>query len=302
MSRNKTIIVVTATIIIITAGLSGCIDRSGKHVTHLGVGLGVLEEDGIKVFYRRTSPIQKSLAEQSLNIIIKQYEICSDVTNLSYEELFPCSMVFCKSRLDPYILRCQWYAYVDGILCWPVIGEKTMEFEKPINEWMLYHLLPHEIIDITLRERRMDYVYSAWFIEGVAEYTSLTCANETDQLNATFFLNRVEQALVCFSEQEERIVDLSNRSSFEGFGAPGSEDEYIFYVGSLVYVKNLTNNYGDEFIEDVFAENCKSYEEVRSCIENSTGYNISDSIKSVSVGWIKEQYILLLDELNVNYQ
>jgi len=66
------------------------------------------------------------------------------------------------------------------------------------------------------------------------------------------------RALKNFSEQEDRIVDLSKRSSFAGFGAPGSEDEYVFYVGSLVYVYDLVKKYGDGFISDVVANNCTS--------------------------------------------
>ncbi|UCH72317.1 MAG: hypothetical protein JSW62_01860, partial [Thermoplasmatales archaeon] len=84
--------------------------------------------------------------------------------------------------------------------------------------------------------------------------------------------------------------------------APGSEDEFVFYVGSLTYINSLTNNYGDEFISEVVANKCTSYGEVRSSIENSTGHDITDSIKNVSVGWIKQQYILILEELNVDYQ
>ena len=185
---SKKLIVITATLIIIIGGLSGCIQRSGKHVTHLGVATGVLEIDSVKVFYRLLSPTQKSLAQQGLDIIYTQYEICSEIMNLSIEDLFPCSMVFCKSRLDPYILRCGWFAYIDGVLCWPIIGEKSMQFKKPLNEWMLYYLLPHEIVDISLRERDMDPVYGGWFIEGTAEYASLMCANVTDQLNISYFL------------------------------------------------------------------------------------------------------------------
>lgn len=299
---SKKLIVLTTTLIIIIGGISGCIQKSGKHVTHLGVATGVLEKDSVKVFYRLFSPTQKSLAQQGLDIIYTQYEICSEIMNLSIENLFPCSMVFCKSRLDPYILRCEWFAYVDGVLCWPIIGEKSMEFKSSINGWMLYHLLPHEIVDISLRERDIDPVYGGWFIEGVGEYARLMCANTTGQLNGSFFLNIINKQLESLSEQEERIVDLSNRSSFAGFGAPGSEDEHVFYVGSLTYIYDLADKYGVQFISEVVANNCTSYEDIRSSIENSTGCNISDSIKNVLVGWIKQRYILILEELNIGYQ
>ena len=88
---------------------------------------------------------------------------------------------------------------------------------------------------------------------------------------------------------------------FHTFGLHWKKDEYVFYVGSLTYIYNLIDKYGDEFISEIVANNCTSYEEIRSSIENLTGYNINDSIKNISVGWIKQQYILVLEELNVDY-
>ena len=299
---KKCLVVGIVVVILLTVfGFSGCVRQIGyKHVTHLGVGLSVLEKDSVKDFYRARSATQKALAEQCLDIIYKEYEICSDTLNLPIQKLNPCSLVFCKSNFDLYVVRCHWFSYVDGVQCWPIIGEDNLTFKKPINVYLLYQMLPHEISDTTLRRRGVNPNYGGWFIEGVSEYIMLNCTKFYDQLNNSFWLNMIDMQLTSLSDQEERIVDLSDRSSFAGYGAPGSADCWVFYVGSLAYVNYLVDEYGDDFISDVVANNCKSYEEIRSVIENSTGYNIDDSIKNVSVGWIKEQYILLLQELNVN--
>jgi hypothetical protein len=276
--------------------------KEEKHVTHLGVGTWFLEKNSVKVFYSLFSPIQKSLARQSLDIIYNEYGTCSEILNLSIEKLYAHSMVFCRSQFSLFILRCGWRGFVDGIVCWHIAGEKSMEFKDPLSVYMLYHVLPHELIDMSLRVRGIDPVYGGWFIEGASEYAALICGKNADQLNGSYNLNKIDAELNSLSGQEERIVDLSNRSSFAGFGAPGSEDEYVFYVGSLVYVYDLVKKYGDGFISDVVANNCTSYEDIRSSIENSTGYNINDSIKTVSVGWVKQRYISILEEFNVDYQ
>jgi len=283
-------------------GLSGCIDKTGKHVTHLGVGTWYLEKNSVRVFYSLFSPTQKSLAKQALDIIYDEYETCSEILNLPVEKLYAHSFVFCRNQFSLFILRCGWWGFVDGIVCWHIAGEKSMEFKNPVSEFLLYHTMPHELVDMSLRVRGVDPVYGGWFIEGPSEYAALICGKNADKLNGSYHLNWINEALKSFSEQEDRIVDLSNRSSFASFGAPGTEDEYIFYAGSLVYIYDLVKKYGDGFISDVVANNCTSYEDIRSSIENSTGYNINDSIKNVSVGWIKQHYISILEEFNVDYQ
>lgn len=140
--NNKPMAVAIILLIIIIA-LSGCTQENGKNVTHLGVGTGVWKKILWDFFYRLFSNTQKSLAQQSLDIIYTQYGICSKVLNISKDKLFPCSIVFCKGYNDLYILRCKWFAYVDGLLCWPIISEKSMNFENPMNEWLLYHMLPY---------------------------------------------------------------------------------------------------------------------------------------------------------------
>jgi len=276
--------------------------KEGKHVTHLGVATWFFEKNSVRVFYSLFSPIQKSLAKQGLEIIYNEYETCSEILNISIDELFAHSMVFCRSQFSLFILRCGWWGYVDGIVCWHIAGEKCMDFKDPVSVFLLYHTLPHELVDVSLRVRGIDPVYGGWFIEGAAEYAALICGKNADQLNGSYNLNWIDAALKSLSKQEERIVNLSNRSTFAGFGAPGSEDEYVFYVGSLVYVYNLVKKYGDGFISDVVANNCTSYEDIRSSIENSTGYNINDSIMNVSVGWIKQHYISILEEFDIDYQ
>ena len=304
---NKTLLVVITTLLIIVGGLSGCIrDDTDYYFTHLEIGTGVLEKDSVKVFYRLFSPAQKSLAGQSLEIIYTEYEICSDLLNLPIENLFPLSFVFCKSDGDIFCIILakieKSFAYVDGVLCWSIVGEESIPFKDPINGYMLCHVLPHEVVDSTIVEKGMDRIYGAWFTEGVAEYAKLMCAQATDHLNNSYWLNMIEEGLIDLSKQEERIVNLSNRSTFAGFGAPGSEDEYVFYIGSLTYIYDLVDKFGDEFISDVIANNCTTYEELRASIENSTGYNINGSIMNVSVGWIKQRYISILEELNVDYK
>ena len=126
------------------------------------------------------------------------------------------------------------------------------------------------------------------------------CCLNTGEQQSSPVLCFIDDHLAGPRPRLERIVNLSNRSSFTGFGLPNSEDEHVFYMGSLTYVYNLVDKYGDDFISDVVANNCTSYEDIRSSIENSTGYNINDSIMNVSVGWIKEHYISLLQELNVD--
>ena len=282
--------------------LSRYVDKTGKHVTHLGVAAWFVEKNSVKVFYSIFSPTQKSLASQGLNIIYNEYKICSEILNVPIEKLYAHSMVFCKSSYSPFVLRCGWWGYVDGIVCWHIAGEKSMEFKDTVSVFMLYHTLPHELVDMSLRVRGIDYVYGGWFIEGAAEYAALICGKNADKLNGSYNLNWINTGLNNLSGQEGRIVDLSNRSSFAGFGAPYTEDEYVFYMGSLVYIYDLVKKYGDGFISDVVANNCTSYESIRSSIENSTGYDIDDSIKNVSVGWIKQHYISILEEFNINYQ
>ena len=271
-----------------------------KNVTHEEVKLSVLQKDSVKIFYTSSSSVQNALAEQALDIIYKQYEICSKIMGLSVEELNSCSLVFCDDENDPYVVECSWFSYVDEVQCWPIIGETSLSFEKPINEYLFYHLLPHEIADTTLRVRNVDPTYGGWFIEGVGEYVRLKSAEHFDKLNTSFWLNSVRAGLADLSSQKWRIVDLSDRSSFEGYGAPGSKDQLVFYVGSLVFIYDLVEKYGDKFISDVIANNCTSHQEIRDVIKRSTGYNIDNSIKNVSVGWILEKYISLLQDLNVN--
>lgn len=271
-----------------------------KTVTHEEVGLSFLQKEQVKVFYTSGSSTQKSLAQQCLDIIYGEYETCSEILNLSIDSLNPCTLVFCDSENDPYVVECSWFAFVDEIQCWPITYENSIDFTNSINGWLLYHMLPHEIADTTLRVRNVDATYGGWFIEGVGEYVRLQCAEKLDKLNESFWLDKAREDLNILSGQKWRIVDLSNRSSFEGYGAPNSKDESVFYVGSLVFINDLVEKYGDEFIADVVANNCTSYQEIREVIEDSTGYNINNSIKNVSVGWVLEEYISLLEKLNVN--
>jgi len=298
--KNVKIIVITAILIIILTGFCGCINNA-KHVTNRQVGLGFHEKDPVKVFYKKTSQVQNDLSLEALDLIYEKYEICSEIFDLPIQDLNPCSMVFCESNSDRYIRVCKWFAFVDEVQCWPIIGEESMDFKGSLNGYMFYHLLPHEIADTTLRERGVDYIYGAWFIEGVGEYTRLLSAQNFNQQNNSFWISNVIDDLEYLTEQEERIVNLSDRSSFNDNGFPGSDDAKIFYPGSLAYIYDLVSIYGDQFISDAVANNCKTYEELRSSILDSTGYDIADSITNVSVEWIKQRYISILDEFNVDY-
>jgi len=268
--------------------------------THDEVGTSLIQKDNVTVLYSSGSATQQNLAETCLNIIYEEYEICSSILKLSVEELNPCTLVFCDSRNDPYVVKAQWFSYVDGVQCWPIIGEDSLSFKNAINGWMLYHLLPHEIADTTLRVRDVDPIFGGWFIEGVGEYARLKSATIFNQLNGSFWLNVIKENFESLINQKERIVDLSNRSSFAGFAAPGSPDSSVFYVGSLVFIYDLVQRFGDVFISDVVKNNCTTFQEIIQAIENSTGFDITVSIRNVSVSWIKQQYVSLLQDFNVN--
>ncbi len=303
MSKEKikrSIIVISLLLILFITPFNPQTVLAYKQVNHEEVGTSRLQNGLIEVFYTSDSLVQKDLAEQCLDIIYEEYKICSEIMNLSIDELNPCSLVFCDSVNDPYVTECKWFSYVDEVQCWPIIGETNLSFESPINVWMLYHLLPHEIADTTLRVRNVDPTYGGWFIEGIGEYAKLTCAEKLNKLNESSWLNYVRNDLNDLSSQKYRIVDLSNRNSFKDYAGPESEDKSVFYVGSLVYIYDLVEKYGDQFISDVVANNCTSYQEIRNVIKESTGYDIEDSIKNVTVGWILEEYISLLEEFNVN--
>ena len=298
-NKKKYFAVLSIVLLVTVSAFSGCIERDAKHVTHSEVGLSVLKKDTVQVFYKNGSISQQALAEQCLDIIYEEYEICSAILGLPVEKLNSCSLVFCENHDDPYIKICDWFSYVDGVQCWPIIGEDNLIFKEPINVYLLYQMLPHEISDTTMINK-INPVRGGWFVEGVSDYIKLNCTKYFNQLNNSFWLDQIYQRLENLSSQEERIVDLSNRLSFEGYGWPGSVDEAVFYVGSLVYVKYLVDNYGDDFIPAVASNISITYKKLRDVIEESTGYDIDDSIKNVSVGWIKEQYISLLKESDVN--
>ena len=301
--KNKFEIILVIIIIFVSLiALSGCIYDEPKQFTHDEVNLDVIEKNSVKIFYKKGSSTQKNLAMQSLDILYEEYTICSKILNLTVEELNPCSIVFCKSRLDPYIIKCKKVSYVDGFLCWPIIGEKDLDFKGFTSGWTLYHMLPHEIVDTTLHLYNVNDVYGGWLIEGAAEYVRLQCAKVTNQLNDTYFLYLINEQLNDLSEQKDRFIDLSNRSSFSGSGLPYSKDGHIFYSSSLTYIYYLVDNYGDDFISDIIVNNCTTYEKIRSSIENSTGYDISDSIKNISLSWIYDRYLLILDELDIDYE
>lgn len=269
-----------------------------EEVSHQEVELSVIEKDGIKVFYTSSSPKQKSLAESCAAIIEREYQITADILGLPQKELNPCSLVFCDGDSDPYVVKCEWFSFVDGVQCWPVIGESSLPLEKPMNGYLLYHLLPHEIADTTLRERGVDPVSGAWLIEGTGDYVMLECAKELGGLDNTYWLNSVKRDIADLSKQEERIVDLSNRSSFEGFGAPFSADQAIFYVGSLVVVQELVNRYGEGIISEIVAANCKTTDEICDVIKKTTGDDFREEL-TLSVKEIKDGYTFLLDNVGI---
>lgn len=297
---------ISSVIIIIILLISGCFtptqiptstdnNNNIRHVTHQEINKSVLQKESIKIFYASNASNQKILAQKCLDILFEEYETCAKILNLSMELLSPCSLVFCENHSSLDMI------YIDDVFCVSIAGEDSFPFKNSINIYWLYHFLPHEIIDLTLRERGVDPIYGGWFIEGVGEYIRIQCARELSELNNSYWINSIiSKWIETFSGQEERTVNLSNRSSFVGGGIPGSPDEAIFYAGSLTFINDLVEKHGDKFISNIVEKNCTTFQDIQNEIEYSIAENVSTSIKNVSVQWIKQKYISLLEKLNIN--
>jgi len=270
-------------------------DEGYKEVRHEEVGLSFAERDGVRVFWTDSSEEQKELAAEALPIIEETHATVAEYLGLKMEDINRCSLVFCDSPSDPYITECEWFSYVDGIQCWPVIGESSLHFKEELNSYLLFSLLPHELSDTTLRAKDVDPVYGGWIIEGISDYIALKFAAEHGKIDSFVLEGDFAKELEALEGQRDRVVDLSNRSSFEGFGAPGSEDMVVFYTGSLVAVKKLVDEFGIEIVPRFVKTGARTKDEIYAALLDITGRDVKDELR-VTAGEIHDGYLSILLE------
>ena len=133
-------------------GISSLIHReppeNKKNITHIQMVKKPLKKGIAEVFYPQENETQSRLANKILDVLVKEYELVAKVLEIPEDKILSYQtygLVFCED-IDDMTLK---YTHngltlVNGVQCYPVVGEAGFPFRDPKTRFRLAHSLPQK--------------------------------------------------------------------------------------------------------------------------------------------------------------
>lgn len=265
-----------------------------KTFTHLQISKEPLRKGIAEVFYPKENVNQKKIATKILEILAQEYELIEKVLQIPLDKILSYQiygLVFCDD-IDDVVLKYtnQGLVSIDGVWCYPVVGEVGFPFRDPKTRLRLVYNFPKETVKNILKEKLNLADDALWFTEGIGGYIGFLCWQKFDTY--AFFNYEYPKILNLNSTQE--IIDLTNYESFNEFSS----------YASIFIIIDLIKHHNQEIIVKIISELEKDYgkvgsEEIAQVIKNLTGMDILPGLKTVSVEKIEDRFKLLKSRLLV---
>lgn len=259
-----------------------------KTITHLQISKEPLKKGIVEVFYPKENTTQEKLANRILGVLVKEYTLIEKVLEIPQEKILAYQtygLVFCEDIDDMFLKSThQGLASVNGVMCYPVVGEVGFPFRCPKTRFRLVHNIPKELVKSILKEKLNLKDDTLWFAEGVGGYIGFLCWQEIDK--AAFFNYEYPRVLKLNPEQE--LIDLTEDRPFTEFS------DYA----SIFIIIDLVKRHGRGIITKTISKLEKSKnkigsEEIAQAIKELTGQDILLGLKAVSVKKVEERFKLL---------
>ncbi|MFH1563187.1 MAG: hypothetical protein ABIF11_07215 [Nitrospirota bacterium] len=290
-------------------------EENKKTITHIQMVKEPLKKGIAEVFYPEGNETQNRLADKILDILVKEYELVSKVLEIPEDKILSYQtygLVFCEDieacLVDDMFLK---YTHdglilVDGVQCYPVVGETGFPFRAPKTRFRLVHSLPQELVKGILSEKLKVEDSGRWFIEGVGGYIGFLCWQRFDK--SAFFNYEYPRVLKLFDKAQQRgeppTIDLTatRQASSETF----KEDDLLGCASTFIII-DLVNRYGRGIIAKSISKLAETRqasskekigaEEIAGVINELTGADILPGLKVVSVKRVEERFKLLKTKL-----
>lgn len=265
-------------------------------ITHLQISKAPLKKGIVEVFYPKENKTLEKLAQRILEILVKEYELVEKILEIPQDKILAYQtygLVFCED-IDDVSLKYinQGLTSVDGILCYPVVGEVGFPFRDPKMRCRLVYNLPKELVKSILQERLKVKDSALWLVEGIAGYIGFLCWQEFDKY--AFFNYEYPRLLNNLGPKQETI-DLIDNETFKKF-----EDLYS-YTATFIII-DLVKSHGRGIIAKIIRELEKDKgkigaAEVTQHIKDLTGKDIFSGLKVISLNKVEERVKLLKSRL-----
>lgn len=271
-------------------------ENEKQTITHLQISKEPLKKGIVEVFYPKENKTLEKLAHRILEILVKEYELIEKILEIPQDKILSYQtygLVFCEDTDDVFLKYTnQGLALVDGILCYPVVGEVGFPFRDPKTRCRLVYNLPKELIKGILNERLKVKDSAFWLVEGIAGYIGFLCWQEFDKY--AFFNYEYPRVLNNLNPNQETI-DITVEETFKKF------EDFYSYTATFIII-DLVKNHGREIIAKIIRKLEKDKgkigaEEVAQHIKELTGKDIFSELKVISSNKVAERFKLLKSRL-----
>ncbi|MEW6096086.1 MAG: hypothetical protein AB1567_06135 [bacterium] len=285
-------------------GISSLVYKKSKEnenqtITHLQISKEPLKKSIVEIFYPKGNTTQEKLAERILEILVKEYELIEKVLEIPLHKILSYQtygLVFCEDIDDIFLKYTnEGLASIDGVLCYPVVGEVGFPFRDPKTRFRVVYNIPKELVKGILKGRLNLKDDALWFAEGIGGYIGFLCWQELDR--HAFFNYEYPRVLKLSSKINPKpdTIDLTDYQTFK-------EAEYLFYPASIFIIIDLVTRYGRGIIAKTIFKLEKTKdrigsEEIAQTIKELKDEDILPRLKAVSLKKTEERFKLLESKL-----
>lgn len=271
-------------------------ENEKQSLTHLQISKEPLKKGIVEVFYPKENKTLEKLAHPILEILVKEYELVEKILEIPQDKILSYQtygLVFCEDIDDVFLKYTnQGLALVDGILCYPVVGEVGFPFRDPKTRCRMVYNLPKELVKSILKERLKVKDNVLWLVEGIAGYIGFLCWQELDKY--AFFNYEYPRVLNNLNPRQETI-DITDDETFKKF------EDFYSYTATFIII-DLVKSHGQGIISKIIRQLEKNNgkigsEEVAQVIKELTTKDILSKLKVISLNKVAKRFKLLKSRL-----
>lgn len=265
-------------------------------ITHIQISKEPLKKGIVEVFYPKGNTTQEKLANQILDILVKEYELVEKVLEIPLHNLLSYQtygLVFCEDIDDIFLKYTnEGVACVTGVVCYPVVGEVGFPFRDPKTRFRLVYTLPKEFVKGILIQRLNLKEDAYWFAEGIGGYIGFLCWQKFDRY--AFFNYEYPRMLKLYTDKNpnQELIDITDYTTFKD----------IYYPACIFIITDLVSHYGRGIIaKSIFKlekiKNKVGSKEIAQVIKELTGRDIISGLNQVSLKKVEKRFKLLESKL-----
>jgi hypothetical protein len=274
-------------------------ENKNQTITHLQISKEPLKKGIVEIFYPKGNTTQQKLAIRILDILVKEYELVEKVLEIPLHKILSYQtygLVFCEDIDDIFLKYTnQGLASVDGVLCYPVVGEVGFPFSDPKTRLRLVYNLPKELVKGILIQRLKLKEDAYWFAEGIGGYIGFLCWQRLDRY--AFFNYEYPRVLKLYDKINSKpdTIDLTDYEIFK-------EAEYVSSYASIFIIIDLVKRHGRGIIaKSIFKleknKNEVSSSDIAQAIKELVDEDILSKLKAVSLKNVEKRFKLLESKL-----